>query len=650
MVTESQPVTAGGAGAASAPVDRWLPPAALLVTLWLVALVRALTRVFVLNFSTAGPNATGLLALLLVTGWTVPVAARLVDRSWAWHATVALAVAGLLGSLAGDTLLALVAAVAALTSVTPVLVALVGRLRERFALAGALGVLCHATLRALLDTAPPAATTGGRVALVALAAGVLAAWWWAAREGLPTGDGGALAAPGGATTVAFLFAQVTFLGLVPRVALWTGRPYALTLAATVGGLLAGALLVARRGVPGRPLTLAAAVALPGSLAVLLYVSGPGIAALPAGAAAVVLLARGCRAGTTTVRRVGAAVVAVQVAALALTVGAVFAMNAAFVPGGSLVRGRAPVFLLAVGALLSVATLARGLGTDGTDRRLADATDPTDDRPVSGARRSLLAAAGAGLAALGGAGSFGTRRPDGTARADPLGAMSLNVHQYVDADGDHNLGTVRDLVAASDVGIVGLQETAGGRLTAGGLDGVRWLAHELGYHHAVGPPTRLASYGVALLSAWPVRDERVVVLPRRDSATRVALAATVESPLGDLPVVVAHLETGGAVRVAQAERVVELVRETGDPDRAVVLGDFNATPDEEVYDVLTATFDDPWAGSGADGFTYSASDPRRRIDYALVGRDWRVERGAVVGTPAVSDHLGVSVEIRGTGEE
>jgi endonuclease/exonuclease/phosphatase family metal-dependent hydrolase len=70
----------------------------------------------------------------------------------------------------------------------------------------------------------------------------------------------------------------------------------------------------------------------------------------------------------------------------------------------------------------------------------------------------------------------------------------------------------------------------------------------------------------------------------------------------------------------------------------------------VYDVLTAAFDDPWAGSGGEGFTYSAGDPRQRIDYALAGRDWRVERGAVVGTPTVSDHLGVSVEIRGTGEE
>lgn len=638
--------------------DRWVPLAALLVVVWLVTFLRALTRIFVLNFSTAGPNATGLLALLLVTGWTVPVAARLADRPRAWHATVVLAVAGLLTSVAGDTLFALVGAVAALTAATPLLLALVGELHERSALAAALGLVVYQTLRAVLDTAPPYATTLGRVALVGLALGVVAGWWVASREGLPTDDGGrgALATAGGATVVAFLFGQVTFLGLVPRVALWTGRSYRLTLAATVLGLLGGALLVARRGVPGRGVTVAAVVALLGSLAVLLSVGGPGVAMLPAGVAAMLLVARGSRPGTTGVCRVGAGVAGVQLAGLVLITGVVSAMNWAFVPGGSLFQGRAPLVLLLLGGLLPVTVLARersrGRAEVATVRTSGTAGpgDRPDEHPlaVSDGRRWLLTATGTGLLGLAGAWYYRTRPTDGTASADPLTALNFNIHLYVDSDGDHNLEVVRDLITASGAGIVGLQETAGGRLTAGGFDGVRWLARELGYHAAVGPPTRLASYGVALLSAWPIRDERVVILPQRESATRVALAATVESPLGPLPVVVAHLETAGEVRVAQAERVVELARETGDLDRALVLGDFNATPDERPYEVLTEALDDPWAGSGAAGNTYSASDPRRRIDYALVGLAWQAQRGEIVGATGVSDHLGVSVRIRPDG--
>jgi vancomycin resistance protein VanJ len=639
------------------PAERWVPFAALLVVVWLVTFLQALTRIFVLNFSTAGPSASGLLALLLVTGWTVPVAARLADRPRAWHATVVLVGAGLLGSMAGDTVLALGSTVIALTAATPLLVSLVGQLRGRFALAAALGLVGHQALRAVLDTAPPYASPLGQGTLVALALAVLGGWWVASREGLPgDGDGrDVLAAAGGATVVAFLFGQATFLGLAPRVALWTGRPYLLTLAAAVAGLLVGALLVARRGVPGRGPTVVAAAVLVGSLALLLTVAGPGLAMLPAGAAAVLLVARGCRPGAAGIRRVGAGVVAVQLVGLGLVIGVVFAMNWAFAPAGSLFRDRAPPFLVLVGALLPAAVLAREWDADRVGATAAgrpgtlDAAGVTrtDDRlpGVSDGRRSVLTAAGTGLLALAGAGYYRTRPTDGTVATDPLTALSFNLHRYVDSDGDHDLAAVRDLVAGSGAGIVGLQETAGGRLTAGGLNGVRWLSHALGYHAAVGPPTRLASYGVALLSAWPIRDERVVVLPQRDSATRVALAATVESPLGDLPVVVAHLETVGDVRIAQAERVVDLARETDDTDRVIVLGDFNATPEERPYEVLTAVFDDPWADSGIEGYTFSADDPRKRIDYAFVGRGWQAEQGEVLGSPDVSDHLGVSVRLR-----
>jgi endonuclease/exonuclease/phosphatase family metal-dependent hydrolase len=335
---------------------------------------------------------------------------------------------------------------------------------------------------------------------------------------------------------------------------------------------------------------------------------------------------------------------VQVAALALTFAVVAAMNWAFVPGlGPLVRDLQAELLLVLGALLPLAVLLR-------ERSGTEAGDPgtREERParadVAADRRALLAATGVGLLGVGGAAARRATPGDGPA-GDAVDALTLNVHQWIDARGAYNLESVRDLLAGTDAGLVGLQETAGGRLTAGGLDGVRWLARELDLHAAVGPPTSIASYGVALLSKWPVREERWVALPSTDTATRVALAAVVESPLGDLPVVVAHLETEGAVRVAQAERVVELARETGDPDRAVVLGDFNATPDERPYTVLTDAFADPWAGVGSEGDTYSASDPRRRIDYAFVGRGWDHAPGAVVGSPSVSDHLGVSVRFR-----
>ena len=617
-----------------------------------------------LNFSTAGPNATGLLSLLFVTGWVVGPFARLADAPRAWHASLIVGLAGVLLSLAGGTLLALAGALVALLATTPHLLALVDRLGVRFGIAAAAGLLAHLALRAALDTAPPYATLAGRVAVVALAVATAVGWWLATRaDGAP--DRAALAAPGAAGTVAFLLAQIVFLGPAARVALWAGRPYPLVLAASVVGLLAGAAIVAWRS-PTRSAVGVAAVLFLGALAALLFLDGPGVAALPAQAAAVVLLGRCCRPGRTTVRRAAATVVGVQAGWLVLAFLSVSAANWAFVfaPVGPLTRGRGALFLLLVGALLPATVLARerrrserdaaAVGDDTVSPPDSGAgagpeTGHTTDGPplVSDTRRSLLSATGAGMLALAGAGYHEGQLLAGSSTSTPavVEALSFNVHQYVDSDGAANLGAVRDTVAALGAGIVGLQETAGGRLTAGGLDGVRWLGHELGYHYASGPPTRAATYGVGLLSRWPVRAVRTVALPGEDTITRVALGAVVESPLGDLPVVVAHLEVEGAVRVAQARRVVELAREVGDPGRAVVLGDMNATPTERPYQLLANEFADPWAGSGTAGYTFSASDPRRRIDYVFAGHEWDARRGVVVGSPDVSDHLGVSATIR-----
>jgi endonuclease/exonuclease/phosphatase family metal-dependent hydrolase len=219
----------------------------------------------------------------------------------------------------------------------------------------------------------------------------------------------------------------------------------------------------------------------------------------------------------------------------------------------------------------------------------------------------------------------------------LRVATYNVHQFLDANGQYNLASVATVLREQDAGIVGLQETEGARITSGNVHGVRWLAEALGYHYHPGPDTETGGYGVALLSAWPVRDVQVVELPTDGTVTRPAMRATVDHPDGAFPVVVAHLEVGGDVRTRQAARVLELV--DGTP-RAVVVGDFNATPDEAVVDTMTDQFTDAWAAAGeGDGDTFSAGRPRRRIDYVFV-RGFEPTDSVVFGGPGESDHRGV----------
>jgi endonuclease/exonuclease/phosphatase family metal-dependent hydrolase len=87
------------------------------------------------------------------------------------------------------------------------------------------------------------------------------------------------------------------------------------------------------------------------------------------------------------------------------------------------------------------------------------------------------------------------------------------------------------------------------------------------------------------------------------------------------------------------------RHAGRP--VVLCGDFNDTPGGRVHRKLKETFDDAWELAGkADGWTFPASDPRKRIDYVWISKASGI-RTTVAGIPAsdASDHLPLVVELR-----
>ncbi len=634
---------------------RHLAFVALLVAVWLEAFQWVVTRVFVLNFSTAGPNATVLLTLLLVTGWTVPVAAR-------WSSACAtgnwfgLAILGLGVSLAADPVLAALSGVAAVTGLTTVLVASLSDLRARFAVGAGTGIAVHAGVRVWLDTAPTYATSVGQWVLATLVAAAVGVWWLLAREDArPTlGEVSVPLAPLGT----FLVAQATVLGAFPSLSTWAPRPYGLTAGLGIAGALAGALLVERPGVlaggrlvaaagseapaSGRRAAVAWGLLLVVSLAALLWLDILGLPfVFVTQASAVALLGIGSRTGES--RRplaAGAELAAAQFVAVLVVFLAVSAANWAYLPAplSGLVRGRTAAFLVLLGALvaLSVVLTARARGSpsrpDGDDRRTV---------------LSMLGAGALGLAGLGvrGRGTPGSDRTGPTADrgAPPVRTMTYNVHQYFSRDGAYNLRPVLAVLREAEAHVVGLQETEGARITSGNLDGVRWLARRLGYHYTYGVPTADGGYGVSLLSAWPIENERTIRLPTNDSPARWALVADLQTSVGDLTVAVTHFQTDQPDPDRRAESADLLVEELGDADRAVVMGDFNATPGEPTYETMASAFTDAWTAAGHprdSGPTASASDPSHRIDYVWLRGDWTVHDARRLGTPRASDHLAV----------
>ena len=630
--------------------------AGVLVVLYLEAVLWTTTRVFFLNFTTAGPNATAVFFLLLVTGWTLAVTGLIgPETKTLYLGAVAVLVVGFVTSLSDSPVVAALGGVVVVTAVTPVLVSLLDGLGERVAVGFGVGVLLTVGLRAFLDTASPYATSTGTVLLfffVALAVGL--SLFLAYRGELPETDMRSLSVPPAPLGV-FLFVAASFLAHPQVVARWELRSYSLSVVALVVGILVGVGVVSVRETPSLPETFVWGAVFLAGVGAFLYVPHPAMTAAygVVWVSAVVLLS----AGSRRVESVGTGALSLsvfQLLAVLVLFGVVSATNWAFMPSPlDGMRGFATEAFFVLHALFPLSVLlavtARTSPADDaeTDTRSGSGTDAS-----SVSRRSVLGAAAVSVLPLGALSARGRRgeeppEEDGTV---PIRVMAYNLHLFLEGgeSGQYNLEEALSVIEEDDPDVIGLQESDGCRVTSGNVDGVEWLGERLGYHTAFGAPTSTRTPGVSILSRWPIEGVEYVELPISRSPTRVATVATVRTPNGPTRFLVTHLMTSkpGDVRDEQAEAIVEILE---NEDDAVVLGDFNVVPDRgrPAYRVLDDAFEDAWKVTeekvGGPG-TWSASDPKRRIDYVFLKGDWRVHEAAVSGNPRASDHLAVSAEI------
>lgn len=238
------------------------------------------------------------------------------------------------------------------------------------------------------------------------------------------------------------------------------------------------------------------------------------------------------------------------------------------------------------------------------------------------------------------------------------------------DGQVDLDRFGRAIAGLDADVLGLQEvdcsqprSHGADLTAlaaaamdasayrfvpalWGTPGLRWrAASDRDGGNRPGAP----AYGIALLSRHPVRTWRTVRLPRLPARVplyvpergrwlllreepRVAIIATVETPIGPLTVANTHLSFVPAWNRVQLRRLARELRIEAEP--VVLLGDLNRTSPVPL----------PGFRPLAMTSTFPADRPARQLDHVLARG--ALPEVAAVGTPPVdvSDHRPVLVDL------
>jgi endonuclease/exonuclease/phosphatase family metal-dependent hydrolase len=213
-------------------------------------------------------------------------------------------------------------------------------------------------------------------------------------------------------------------------------------------------------------------------------------------------------------------------------------------------------------------------------------------------------------------------------------------QEVDRDQPRSLGADLTAVAAEAMEAVDSQFVAALSGTPGGT----WMA-------ATGEEQPgSASYGIALLSRFPVVSWRVVRLPplgvsvplwsplthrpflARDEP-RVALAAVLEGPSGQLTVCNTHLSFIPGWNAAQLRRLVRSLAGTREP--LALIGDLNMQRAQAARVSGLRSI--------AEATTFPAPHPTRQLDHVLVRGGLRATGPADAVRLPLSDHRALVVE-------
>lgn len=261
---------------------------------------------------------------------------------------------------------------------------------------------------------------------------------------------------------------------------------------------------------------------------------------------------------------------------------------------------------------------------------------------------------------------------GTEQPVRLKVMTYNIRIGVGGGEWHTdprritLEPVARLIAEHAPDIVGLQEVDQFRKRSAGMNQSAWLAERLKMNVAFVPAYTVPTggpederYGVALLARQPVLPAERVALYKPDyrqshpqypdyfSEQRALLVAPVNIGKRQIHVLVTHLGLTADQRARQVREIAETAARI--PGPKILLGDFNAEPDEPAMSTLLALFQDALTAvrtTPEDRKSYPGGlQPRNAIDYIFVSPEFRVLNARVIRDATLaSDHNPVVAEL------
>jgi endonuclease/exonuclease/phosphatase family metal-dependent hydrolase len=210
------------------------------------------------------------------------------------------------------------------------------------------------------------------------------------------------------------------------------------------------------------------------------------------------------------------------------------------------------------------------------------------------------------------------KPSNVPSQPSLKVMTYNVQQGYSKQGVKNYLEQLQVIKQVDPDIIGLQETDSVRIAGGNSDLVRYFADRLQMHSYYGPTPVTGTFGIALLSKYPILNPQTFFMYSIGEQT-AAIEAQVQIGSSLINICVTHLGNDGDMVQQQA-----ILNRLQGKSRVVLLGDFNFGPDSPQYQLTTRTLVDSWLAKWPGGVEDSGLNPESseygRIDHIFTTSD------------------------------
>ncbi|RPI86690.1 MAG: endonuclease/exonuclease/phosphatase family protein [Chloroflexi bacterium] len=190
-----------------------------------------------------------------------------------------------------------------------------------------------------------------------------------------------------------------------------------------------------------------------------------------------------------------------------------------------------------------------------------------------------------------------------------------------------------MIRAEDPDILGLQESDTARVANGNVDAVRYFADNLDVYSYYGPTTTTGTFGIALLSKYPIQNPTTFFMYSTGEQT-ATIQAEISKAGRTYQIFVTHLGNDGPI--FQLEDMLTRIQSLDTGQQVIAMGDFNFRPATDQYALMTRTLADAWLLKWPGGKETRGVSNEKRIDYIFVSPELNVLESEY-GRSSASDH-------------